>query len=159
MIKLNKSKITATLIGLIIGGLITGMSEFLILQKEYKDSISELKINSVLEYLNSKYKIREEKYNNIRQALISVKMQPNKQNINEAIEVIETEIPFFYPSTPYQLRVNNSKETVLLLLEHFSSDQLSVFKQAIDQLFYEFDNDLFSIIIERNKYQEELEYR
>ena len=157
--ELNKSKITATLIGLIIGGLITGMSEFLILQKEYKNSISELKINSVLEYLDNKYKIREEKYNNIRQALISVKAQPNKQNISEAIEVIETEIPFFMPKTSSQLRVNNSKITVLLLLKYFSSDQLSVFRQAIVQLFYEFDNDLNSIIIERNKYQEELEYR
>ena len=157
--ELNKSKITATLIGLIIGGLITGMSEFLILQKEYKNSISELKINSVLEYLDNKYKIREEKYNNIRQALISVKTQPNKQNINEAIEVIETEIPFFMPRTSYQLSVYNSKKIVLLLLKNFSSDQLPVFRQAIVQLFYEFDNDLNSIIIERNKYQEELEYR
>ena len=96
---------------------------------------------------------------NIRQSLISVTTQPNEQNIIKAIEIIETEIPFFMPITETQQMATNSKKSVLLILNNFDSNKLYKLHEAMARLFYDFDNDLKSIIIERNKYQEYLEHR
>lgn len=145
-----------SIIGVIIGAISTGIIQYSIVSRQHEKEISKVKIESVISYLDNKYQYRAQQYKIIRRALEILFFENTKENRESAIKLINTEIPFFYPKTMAQWAVMDSKEAILQCLQ---IPPYEITNEAYQKLLQDFSNDLNSIILERNQYNEELSNR
>jgi len=138
------------LVGIVLGGLVTGVFQFLLLERQHRHEKEKIKLTASQEYLSRKLEYRVDLYRKIRFKLYDALQDPNENLLVEALRSLANDLPFFQPKVETQIAVSKTKESLIYLLEELGKNPhdkttLSQCKMLLGQLEYDFDMDIRAI--------------